>query len=255
MCEVCRCNEGYVLPPMEVIWHEIPSNYEQSGYESNGQGRLINNSAIGVTHAAREKKNSLPGRLAKMEQLVQELPGQFIVWCEQNAEQRAVDKSLAAMGISFSSIYGSDPEDSRETRLEEWRDGKTRAFVTKPVMYGSGVNLQRCSVAIFMGLTFKFSEFFQAIKRIHRFLQKDTVKIHLIYTEAEREIRRTLERKWAQHVETVGNMTEIIRQYGLAINALQAEMRTAFGVERAEETRRGVLLGEQRFGDRGRPNA
>jgi len=102
-------------------------------------------------------------------------------------------------------------------------------------MYAAGLNLQQCHHAIFVGIGFKFSEFLQAIKRIDRFLQTHRVRIDLIYTEAEREIRQTLERKWEQHKKLVEHMSEIIRQYGLATNAIQNELKRQFGVTRYEE--------------------
>ncbi|WP_198157094.1 hypothetical protein [Aquincola tertiaricarbonis] len=50
------------------------------------------------------------------------------------------------------------------------------------------------------------------------------MRIDLIYTEAEREVRRTFERKWAQHIEQVEKMTAIIREFGLA-SSLRSRIR------------------------------
>lgn len=254
-------DDGYVLPELEVLWHEIPSDHTKAGEESNGQGRLVRNTAIGVTHAAREKRDSLEARVEKAETIVRSLsamtveddrdkaagadkhegsraersvPPQFIVWCDRNDEQRAVDRSLACMGISYSSLYGAQDLDEREGLLHAWRSKETIAFVSKPVMYGAGVNLQQCSTAIFLGIGFKFSEWIQAIKRIHRFLQSEKVTIHCIYTEAEREVRRVLEEKWEKHKKLVEEMSKIIREYGLATNALEQEFGRTLGVEREE---------------------
>jgi len=62
-------DEGYSLPEMEVIWHELPSDHANAGQESNGKGRLVRSTAIGVTHAAREKRESLQARIAKLLEL------------------------------------------------------------------------------------------------------------------------------------------------------------------------------------------
>jgi DNA modification methylase len=226
----------YKLPELIVNWHELPSDHRGAGSETSGQGRLLRNTAIGVTHAAREKKDSVGIRIAKMQELVAALgpDEQFIVWCDRNDEQRAVDSALDEMGISYSSLYGADTLDAREAMLELWKNRQTRAFVSKPVMYGAGVNLQQCCTAIFIGIGFKFSEWIQAIKRIHRFLQNHPVTIHLIYTEAEREVRRVLQEKWDNHNKLVAQMSEIIRKYGLATNAMEAEFGRSLGVERVE---------------------
>jgi superfamily II DNA or RNA helicase len=159
---------------------------------------LLRNSRIGVSHAAREKRDTIDIRVQKMKELVNCLgpDEQFIVWCDRNDEQRAVDRALQEMGVSVSSLYGSQSIDEREGLLEAWKSRQTRAFVSQAVMYGAGVNLQQCSTAIFIGIDFKFAAFLQAVKRIHRFLQAKPVNIHLIYSEAERGIREDLQEKW-----------------------------------------------------------
>lgn len=226
-------DEGYDLPEVEVYWHEIPSNYEQSGYESNGQGRLVNNSAIGVTHAAREKRSSLPARIEKLMELRALDPDAHrLIWHDLEDERRAIEKAAH----SIITVYGAQDDDEKEAAILNFSDGMIQELAGKPVMLGTGCNFQRhCSWQIFFGIGFKFHEFIQGFHRIVRFLQTKKVRVDLIYTEAEREIRRTLERKWAQHVELVQQMTAIIRQYGLASSAVQAELRRSFGVDREEE--------------------
>lgn len=232
-------DHGYTLPPLQVRWHEIPSDHADAGQEPSGQGRLLMNAAIGVTHAAKEKRRSLPARVGKLEELIQAqdhlLVGwnQFIVWCDLNDEQMAVDRLLSRIGVTFSSLYGNQGIDERENLMQEWRSRKTSAFVSKPIMYGAGVNLQQCSHAVFLGVGYKFFDFIQAVHRIYRFLQSSPVVIDIIYTEAEREIRRALEQKWQQHKELTANMTEIICKYGLGASALDTTQRK-MAVERYE---------------------
>jgi hypothetical protein len=102
-------------------------------------------------------------------------------------------------------------------------------------MLGSGCNFQRhCAWAVFLGIGFKFNDFIQAIHRLQRFGQRHKVRIDLIYTEAEREVRAELERKWRQHVEMVGRMTAIIREYGLAPGVHGGILARSIGCERQE---------------------
>jgi DNA modification methylase len=165
-----------------------------------------------------------------------------VVWCDLNDEQRALERALAADGISRSSLYGSQSIEDRERLLAQWRDGETTVFLSKPSMYGAGVNLQQSYRMVFTGITFKFNEVIQAIHRIHRFLQTRPVRIDLIYTEAERGIRADLERKWAEHDQLVARMGEIIRTYGLSHEALSGSLRRTLGVKRQEARGEGYLL-------------
>jgi DNA modification methylase len=234
---------GYEMPEMKVYWHEVASDHANAGMDPSGQGRLLRNSAIGLSSAAHEKRDSLPRRLQELATIIdttdKDLYGhdQFIVWCDLNDEQAGVDKLLTEYGIPYSSLYGNQDIEERESLMNSWRNRETSAFVSKPIMYGAGVNLQQSHHAIFLGVGYKFFDFIQACHRIHRFLQKHPVRIDIIYTEAEREIRRSLEEKWENHKQLVANMTAIIRRYGLGSNALASEAVRKMEVERVE--RRG----------------
>lgn len=107
-------------------------------------------------------------------------------------------------------------------------------FLSKPTMYGAGVNLQQCSRMIFSGITFKFNDTIQAIHRVYRFLQTDPVSIHIIYAESEREVLRTLQGKWEAHNRMVEKMSEIIREHGLDKLSAAEVLTRSIGVERVE---------------------
>lgn len=159
---------------------------------------------------------------------------QIVVWCDLNAEQDAIERALAERGLTFSSVHGALTTEEAERRLQEWRDRKTYALIGKPVMLGQGMNLQQCNKAVFVGITYKFNDLIQAVHRIQRYGQKQVCDIHIVYSEAEREVLRTLQAKWAQHEEMVANMTEIIKQYGLNQLAMQETLARTIGVERIE---------------------
>jgi len=244
-CDECRCDEGYDLPEIEVHWHEVATDHAQAGYETSGQGKLIKNAAIGVSDAAREKRDSLSLRIAKLMELrVSDPTAHRLIWHDLEAERLAIEKAVPGIAT----VYGAQRASAQgleqlEAAIIDFSDGEIPELAGKPAMLGSGCNFQRfCSWEIFLGIGFKFNDFIQAIHRCHRFLQEKTVRVDLIYTEAEREVRRVLERKWEQHKELTANMTEIIRQYGLARNALQQEFSRSIGVERTEERGENFVL-------------
>ena len=159
---------------------------------------------------------------------------QFIIWSELNEEQHEAEAALKEIGVSVSSVYGSMGIEEKEFLMSEWRNRKTSAFLTKGSMHGAGANLQQSRHEIFLGINYKFYSFFQSIHRVYRFLQEREVIIDIIYTEAEREIRRALEEKWEKHKELMENMTEIIREYGLGTNALMEHAGRKMNIIRQE---------------------
>ncbi len=227
-------DEGYELPPLDVRWHEIPSDHSTAGTDRNGQKRLLANAALGVVEAAREKRLSLQKRIDKMMEIYAEDPQEhFVIWHDLENERRAIEATLQ----EAVTIYGSQDLDKREQAINDFADGKTQIVACKPVMLGSGVNFQRyCRRAIYLGIGFKFNDFIQSVHRLHRFLQTRPVRIDLIYTEAEREVKATLERKWRQHNELVSQMTNIIHEYGLSQAALASALNRTIGIKRQEES-------------------
>ena len=247
-CNGCRCDEGYALPALNVIWHELPSDHSTAGTEKDGQGRMFKDAAIGLGDASREKRESLCARVAKVAELVAAGDGsQWIIWCDLNDEQAAIEKALDAIGLTYSSLYGAQPVEERERLIEVWRNRDAVVFLGKAMMYGSGTNLQQAHQMVFAGINYKANDVLQAVHRIQRFGQASPCIAHFIYTEAEREIRRKLERKWQQHIEQVGIMTAIIREFGLA----NAAMAHALTQNRRLRARRGLrkylAAGEQRL--------
>lgn len=225
-------DDGYELPELEIHWHEIPADHEDAGFDFRGQGLLLKQQALGVVDAAREKRESLPQRVAKMMELRAIDPAAHrILWHDLEAERQAIERAIP----DVVSVYGAQDDDTKAERIIDFSDGRVRELAGKPVMLGSGCNFQRhCSWAIFLGIGHKFNDFIQAIHRLHRFLQPRRVRIDLIYTEAERGVRRILEEKWDKHNQTVAKMTEIIREYGLSAAAMQQHLQRALGVGRIE---------------------
>ena len=225
-------DDGYELPPVDVRWHEIPADHADAGMRADGQINLFKEQAIGVVEASREKRASLDARIAKMLALRAEDPrAHRILWHDLEDERRAIERAIPGV----TSVYGSQDLDERESAVIAFSNGEIAELASKPVLLGSGCNLQRhCAWAIFLGIGFKFNDFIQAIHRIQRFLQPRPVRIDLIYTESEREVRRQLERKWRQHEEMTNTMSELIREYGLSNAAMAESMTRAMGVERVE---------------------
>jgi hypothetical protein len=235
--------DGYDLPPLDVRWHEVASPlapYFGEGQHADGQGFMFRDAAFGVTDAAREKRLSLGARVAKAAQIVAESPGDhFLLWHDLEDERRAIEAAIPGTV----SVWGSQDLDERERRIAGFSDGQVRILSTKPVIAGSGCNFQRhCHRAVFTGIGFKFADFIQAIHRIHRFLQGEPVRIDIIHSEAERGIRDQLKRKWQQHGGLTARMGEIIRDRGLARDAVTSAVARTSGVSRQEASGDGYLL-------------
>ena len=223
---------GYVLPQMVVRWHEVPSDHSKAGQERGGQQRLFRNAAASLSDAAKERRDNLAARVAKMRKIIAgDLQSHRLLWHDLEIERHAIAEAVP----DAVAIWGAQDLEEREQRVADFSDGKIKYLAAKPVLAGSGCNFQRhCHKAIYLGVGYKFNDFIQSAHRIQRFLQSHPVEIDIIYSEAERDIRAVLEEKWARHDEQAAIMRDLIRQYGLASSVLADGLKRSIGCERRE---------------------
>lgn len=221
-------DDGYVLPPLEVRWHELPVHYGDAE-EKSGQMALFNEAAAGLKEAAQVKRESIAQRVAKMKEIVKGAPEEhFVLWHDLENERHAVKKALP----EAVEIYGSQDYDIREKRVIDFSQGKSRLLATKKSLSGSGCNFQRyCHREIFLGIDYEFNDFIQAVHRCYRFLQSEPVIIDIIYMENERQIKEALLEKWKNHDHMVKKMTEIVKKYGLSAAGMEKKLERKMGVK------------------------
>ena len=221
-------DEGYALPPLKVNWHELPIKYGDS-IEKDGQMKLFNEAAAGLKEAAQVKRESIPQRVRKMKEIIDDSPDDhFVLWHDLEKEREAIKKEIPQVV----DIYGSQDYDLREKRVIDFSEGNTRLFATKKSLSGSGCNFQRyCHREIFLGIDYEFNDFIQAIHRCYRFLQEKPVVIDIIYMENEREIKEVLLEKWKNHNHMVEKMTNIVKKYGLSSAGIEKRLERKMGVK------------------------
>ena len=224
-------DEGYDLPPLDIRYHKLESAARSEEFDQDGQMKLGHDAAMGLADAAREKRDSIEIRAAESARIVAESPDEhFVIWHDLEEERRALKRTIPELV----DIYGSMDLETREQRVMDFAQGRTRIFGTKKSLSGSGCNFQRyCHRAIFMGIDYEFNDFIQAVHRIYRFLQKDPVTIDILYMDTESEILIALQRKWKQYDELSEKMEEIIKEYGLGSLAFESLKRT-IGCDRVE---------------------
>lgn len=221
---------GYDLPEIKVHYHKVKSDITTDAVERDGQSIMFKDVTMNLQSAAKEKRDSLDLRVEKMMEIINaDKDNHYLLWHDLEAERHAIKKALP----ESKDVYGSLDLEEREKRIIDFADGKFQYLSTKPRISGSGCNFQRhCHKAIFLGIGHKFNDFIQSIYRINRFLQKHTVEIHIIYTENETEVLKSLQTKWNQDNKLRDIMTEIIKKYKLSTTDLEAELTRNLGVAR-----------------------
>ncbi len=231
-------DDGYELPPLQVVWHEVEQTEESLiAIERDGQMALVSDSSISVSTASKVKRQTMEARIAKAREIVEASPDDsFILWHDLEDERREIKRQMP----DAVEVYGSQKLEEREDRIIGFSEGGFRLLATKPILSGSGCNFQyHCHREIFTGVGFKFNDFIQSIHRVYRFQQKEPVRIDIIYAEAEQPVVDALKAKWRRHEELTARMEEIIKGYGLADAAIADAMCRSIGCERMEASGEG----------------
>ena len=183
-------DDGYILPPLNMVAEVVEvDERDQSGDE------LFRHATMSATTMHAEMRITSQARADRVAALVNASDEPWIVWCNTNDE---ADK-LASLIPDAVEVRGSDSIQSKEAGIAAFTAGRARVIITKPSICGMGLNWQHCHNVAFIGLSYSFEEFYQALRRSYRFGQKNQVNAHVVQATTEGAILRTIQRKIEQH--------------------------------------------------------
>jgi hypothetical protein len=203
-------DDGYDLEPFEVFNHIVQADTSiHAGEEREGQQRLFRIPDTSATSIHREKRLTADDRADKIAEVVALEPDEpWIIWCDTDYEADA----LTARIPEAMEIRGSMSADMKEERLTAFATGAARIMVTKPSIAGHGLNLQHCARMAFVGLSFSYEQFYQAVRRCHRFGQTRVVHVHVAGSDTEEAIWRIVSRKAGDHEGMKRAMTKAMAE-------------------------------------------
>lgn len=198
-------DDGYVLPALELIKHQIAADRSiDAGGEKDGQARLFRIPETSATSIHKEKRLTVEARADVVAGVVANEPNEpWIIWCETDYEADA----LMARLVGAVEVRGSMKADDKEERLSAFADGRVRVLVSKPSVCGWGLNWQHCARVAFVGLSFSYEAFYQAVRRCWRFGQTRPVHVHVAMADTERAIWDVVSRKAGDHDAMKEQMT------------------------------------------------
>jgi hypothetical protein len=180
--------EGYILPELRI--HECTVE-SKAGVDAVGQGLIFSETAKTLNDRRAARRNSQSARVAKAAEIANTSDDQVLTWCNLNSE--SADLSVA---INESvEVKGADTNDHKINAILDFTAGKIKAIISKPEIYGFGINLQNCHKIIFVGLSDSFEQYYQVVRRCWRFGQKHPVDVYIITSEAEGAVKQNIERK------------------------------------------------------------
>lgn len=192
-------DSGFILPELVTHRHEVISDISsETGAEKDGQARLFRIPEMSATSVHREKRFSMSNRADMIcDKVMAENNEPWIVWCETNDEADALAARLPK--DCTVEVRGQHSPDEKERKLIAFSQGEARIIITKPSIAGFGLNWQHCARQAFIGLSFSYESYYQAVRRSWRFGQKRPVHVHIACADTERTIYETVTRKAEDH--------------------------------------------------------
>lgn len=211
---------GHVLPDLNIERHVI--DFES---EAESQGQLFASPELSATGIHAVKKESVEHRAAKVAEMVNADREPWLVWCDTDLEADHL-KRLIPDAVE---VRGSDKIEHKEAALLGFADGAIRVLITKPSIAGFGMNWQNCNNMAFVGLTYSYESFYQAVRRCWRFGQLRPVNAHLVMTHAEEAIWRNVAGKAESHDDMKREMREAMQRNA----GIHIEQRAAYVPQKA----------------------
>ena len=193
---------GFDLPELRVHRHRTGAYAKPIG------DGLFGTEQLSATDMHRVKRQTASARAAMAAALAGSDRESWVIWVDTDYEADAV---LAALPEAVE-VRGSHPVEWKERRIAQFLDGSARVLLTKPSICGWGLNLQHCARTAFVGRSFSYEAWYQAIRRFWRYGQERPVDAHIIVAEGEDAIGRVIDRKAADHAAMKAAMREAMRR-------------------------------------------
>jgi hypothetical protein len=202
----------FALPGLRVHRHSVAADVKAL----DGTLFAYDTSATGV-HTL--KRQTTQARAEMVAQLVNAEPAEpWVIWCDTDYESDALRALLPDAG----EVRGSHPIDRKEETLAAFANGQLRALITKPSICGFGLNWQHAARMAFVGRSFSYESWYQAVRRCWRFGQARPVDVHIAVADGEDQIGRVIERKSEDHISMKAAMrAAMLRSRGLGAATLR----------------------------------
>lgn len=185
-------DDGFVLPPMQVHRHTVASKLKAP------EGDLFASDVVSATNMHDVKRQTAGERAGIAAQLAASNDAPWVVWVDTDYEADAVLERLRGMrGVV--EVRGSMSIEAKESALDAFADGSARVLITKPSICGFGLNWQQCAHTVFVGRSFSYEAWYQAVRRFWRFGQKQEVQVHIAVATGEESIGAVIDRKANDH--------------------------------------------------------
>jgi hypothetical protein len=203
-------DDGFELPELIEMTHRVGVDLtDDAGEDRDGQNLMFRVTETSATSIHREKRRTVDDRADAIAELVTADHGEpWILWCDTDAEAEALTSRIG----DAVEVRGSMKPEQKEERLVAFGAGDIRVLVSKPRICGYGLNWQHCARMAFVGMSYSYEAYYQAVRRCWRFGQTRPVEVHIALADTERPIFDAVRLKAAAHEMMKAEMVSAMRR-------------------------------------------
>jgi hypothetical protein len=204
-------DDGYNLPQLIETVHHV--DVDLTGGREDGMLFRVPDMSATAIHA--EKRRTCEDRARKVAALVASEPDEpWVIWCDTNYDQDAVTALLPGA----IDVRGNMTPEQKAAGLLRFSD-EGGIVVTKPKIAGMGLNWQHSARTAFVGGSYSYEGYYQAIRRQWRFGQTREVHAHVVMAKTETALWYAIRRKAADHERMKEMMFRISKDAAVSHNA------------------------------------
>lgn len=179
---------GYDLESVNYIEHLIDVKSDKTD--------LFGEAIVSATDLHRELKASRQERFDVVLDIIKNHPDeQFLIWGLNNDECKELSKLLP----ESVNVQGSDTPEIKANYLNGFGNKEIKYLITKTSIAGMGLNYQNANNMIFLAYDFSFEKFYQGVRRMHRFGQKNIVNVHILTPKNQINVKGKIQRSELKH--------------------------------------------------------
>jgi hypothetical protein len=194
---------NHTLPQLIVNDHSIEN---ADNPVVNGQIQLINKVARTRSELQAEARATLKPRCEKAVELASH-HDTSVYWCNLNPE----GDLLESLDRNAVQLKGSMPLEKKEEILIAFAEGQIKKLITKPKITAFGLNWQHCHHTVAFP-TFSYEQWYQLIKRFHRFGQHRDVIADRIISNGQIRLIQAITAKGKKADELYSKLNNALNQ-------------------------------------------
>lgn len=199
-------DEFFVLPPLRIVKAQA-----KEGPPVILDG-LFGGASVSATDMHKVKRQTSLERAKLAASIaIDDSTEPYVIWCDTDYEADALIEQFRGRS-DFVEVRGSHTAERKESAIAAFVDGTARVLITKPSVCGAGLNLQHCANTVFVGRSFSYESWYQAVRRFWRFGQKRPVTCTVIVAEGEDAIGAVIDRKAGMHADMKAAMAKAMRE-------------------------------------------